>query len=73
MDLAAQYEEGGVGRREGYYIEVHGEGGSKEGGLNFFSPPVLMHGGLLGIAFCLSVCRSVCPSGTNTRSRSLLM
>ncbi len=25
-----------------------------------FSPPVLMHGGLLGIAFCLSVCLSIC-------------
>ncbi len=24
----------------------------------FFSPPVLMHGGLLGVAFCPSVCLS---------------
>ena len=34
--------------------------------LNYLSPPVLMHGGLLCIAFCLSVCLSVrlsvCPS-----------
>ncbi len=27
----------------------------------FFSPPVLMHGGLLGVAFCPSVCPSVHP------------
>ena len=26
----------------------------------FLSPPVVMHGGLLCIAFCLSVCPSVC-------------
>ncbi len=28
----------------------------------FLSPPVLMHGGLLGIAFCPSVCPSIRPS-----------
>ncbi len=28
----------------------------------FLSPPVLMHGGLLGIAFCPSGCPSVCLS-----------
>ncbi len=27
--------------------------------LYFLSPPVLMHGGLLGVAFCPSVCLSV--------------
>ncbi len=29
------------------------------------SPPVLMHGGLLGVAFC----QSVCPPMTNTRKK----
>ena len=27
---------------------------------NFFSPPVLMHGGLLGVAFCPSICQAFC-------------
>ncbi len=27
----------------------------------FLSPPVLMHGGLLGVAFCPSVCLSFRP------------
>ncbi len=35
----------------------------------FLSPPVLMHGGLLGVAFCPSVRPSVCPSVTNTRKK----
>ncbi len=35
--------------------------------LLFFSPPVLMHGGLLGVAFCQSVHLSVCPSGTGPK------
>ncbi len=32
---------------------------------DFLSPPVLMHGGLIGIAFC----PFLCPSGTNTRKK----
>ena len=44
-----------------YLVSVSNKHTAKQPSLEtFLSPPVLMHGGLLGVAFCLSVCLSGC-------------